>query len=306
MEATYDRASEVRAFDELKIGVKGLLDAGVTQIPRIFHHPHLNLTDSNLLLSSTTMVIPTIDLKGGVFDEYTVTRESVIAMIRDAVERFGFFQVINHGISNDVMEKMKDGIRRFHEQDSDVRKKFYTRDVTKTAKYNSNFDLYSSPSANWRDTLSCFMAPDVPKTEDLPDICGEIMLEYAKRVMKLGELIFELLSEALGLNPNHLKEMDCTKGLLMLSHYYPPCPEPDLTFGTSPHSDRSFLTILLQDHIGGLQVRQNGYWVDVPPVPGALLVNLGDLLQASCYCDMIQTVRLIQIYICLCDLFCSL
>ncbi|KAG7568854.1 Oxoglutarate/iron-dependent dioxygenase [Arabidopsis thaliana x Arabidopsis arenosa] len=279
MEATNDRASEVKAFDEMKIGVKGLVDTGVTQIPRIFHHPHLNLTDSNLLLSSTTMVIPTIDLKGGVFNESTVTREIVVPMIRDAVEKFGFFQVINHGIPIDVMEKMKDGIRGFHEQDSDVRKKFYTRDITKKVKYNTNFDLYSSPSANWRDTLSCFMSPDVPKTEDLPDICGEIMLEYSKRVMKLGELIFELLSEALGLDPNHLKEMDCTKGLLMLSHYYPPCPEPDLTFGTSQHSDRSFLTILLQDHIGGLQVLQNGYWVDVPPVPGALLVNLGDLLQ---------------------------
>lgn len=105
------------------------------------------------------------------------------------------------------------------------------------------------------------------------------MLEYSKRVMELGELIFELLSEALGLDPNHLKEMDCTKGLLMLSHYYPPCPEPDLTFGTSQHSDRSFLTILLQDHIGGLQVLQDGCWVDVPPVPGALLINLGDFLQ---------------------------
>lgn len=171
MEATYDRASEVKAFDELKIGVKGLLDAGVTQIPRIFHHPHLNLTDSNLLLSSTTMVIPTIDLKGGVFDEYTVTRESVIAMIRDAVERFGFFQVINHGISNDVMEKMKDGIRGFHEQDSEVKKTFYSRDITKKVKYNTNFDLYSSQAANWRDTLTMVMAPDVPQAGDLPVIC---------------------------------------------------------------------------------------------------------------------------------------
>lgn len=175
MEAIYDRASEVKVFDEKKIGVKGLVDTGVTQIPRIFHHPHLNLTDSNLLLSSTTMVIPTIDLKGGVFDESTVMRENVIAMIRDAVEKFGFFQVINHGIPLDVMEKMKDGIRGFHEQDSDVRKKFYTRDITKKVKYNSNFDLYSSPSANWRDTLSCFMSPDVPKTEDLPDICGYVI-----------------------------------------------------------------------------------------------------------------------------------
>lgn len=172
MEAIYDRTSEVKAFDEMKIGVKGLVDTGIAQIPRIFHHPHLNLTDSNLLLSSTTMVIPTIDLKGGVFNESTVTRETVIAMIRDAVEKFGFFQVINHGIPLDVMEKMKDGIRGFHEQDSDVRKKFYTRDITKKVKYNSNFDLYSSPSANWRDTLSCFMSPDVPKTENLPDICG--------------------------------------------------------------------------------------------------------------------------------------
>nr|QWJ73376.1 alkenyl glucosinolate hydroxylase-like 2 [Isatis tinctoria] len=278
MEATYDRASEVKAFDETKLGVKGLVDAGVAKIPRIFHHTHLSLTDPNPPLSSSKMMIPTIDLEGGVF-ESTATRESVISKVKEAVERFGFFQAINHGIPIHVMENMKDRIRGFHEQDSEVKRGFYSRDITKKVNYNSNFDLYSSPSANWRDTLRCSMSPNVPKTEDLPEICGAIMLDYSKRVMDLGELIFELLSEALGLNPNHLKEMGCTKGLSMLSHYYPPCPEPDLTFGTSPHSDGSFLTILLQDHIGGLQVLHNGYWVDVPPLPGALLVNLGDLLQ---------------------------
>ncbi|CAF1827183.1 unnamed protein product [Brassica napus] len=282
MEAKYDRASEVKAFDEMKLGVKGLVDAGISTIPRIFHHPHLSSPDQT---PSSTMTIPSIDLGGGMF-ESTVMRESVILKVKEAVERYGFFQAVNHGIliiyqiPTDVMEKMKDGgIRGFHEQDPEVRKKFCSRDYTKKVTYRSNFDLYSSPSANWRDTLSCCMYLDAPKTEDLPEICGEIMLEYSKRVMELGELIFELLSEALGLNPSHLKEMECVKGISMLSHYYPPCPEHDLTYGTSPHSDRSFLTILLQDHIGGLQVHQDGYWVDVPPVPGALLVNLGDLLQ---------------------------
>lgn len=176
MEATtYGRASELKAFDNMKIGVKGLVDAGITKIPRIFHHPHLSITlnPTNPLLSSpsTKMMIPTIDLGGGLFDS-TFTRESVITKIREAVEKFGFLQAINHGIPLDLLEKMKDGVREFHEQDSQVRKKFYSRDNTKKVKYNSNFDLYSSPSANWRDTLSCFVFPDLPKAEDLPEICG--------------------------------------------------------------------------------------------------------------------------------------
>ena len=93
--------------------------------------------------------------------------------------------------------------------------------------------------------------------------------------------MFELLSEGLGLNPTHLEEMECNEGLLVLGHYYPPCPQPELTMGTGQHADNDFLTVLLQDHIGGLQVLHQNHWIDVPPVPGALVVNIGDLLQAS-------------------------
>lgn len=107
------------------------------------------------------------------------------------------------------------------------------------------------------------------------------MLEYSKQTVSLGEFLFELLSEALGLKPNHLKDIDCSKGLRMLCHYYPPCPEPDLTLGASKHSDSSFITVLLPDQIEGLQVLREGFWFDVPPAPGALIINVGDLLQAS-------------------------
>ncbi|GAU20272.1 hypothetical protein TSUD_353370 [Trifolium subterraneum] len=235
--------SERKAFDETKAGVKGLVDEGLNKIPSFFHHQ----PDKYQKANNTSHVIPVIDLVD-IDNKDSSIHQGIVDKIKEACETWGFFQIVNHGIPLSVLEELKDSVK-------------------------------SSPALNWRDTFVSYLAPDTPKSEDFPDVCRDILLEYGKYMMNLGTLLFELLSEALGLNPNHLKDMGCAEGLIALCHYYPPCPEPELTVGTTKHSDNDFLTVLLQDHIGGLQVLYEDKWIDITPVPGALIVNVGDLLQ---------------------------
>ncbi|KAK1260616.1 hypothetical protein QJS04_geneDACA002083 [Acorus gramineus] len=282
MAETYDRAKDLKDFDDTKAGVKGLLESGVTKVPNIFIVPKdQDFPNSTTTTTTTTnpprLEIPIIDAHDA--EPGGARRVLVVEAVRRAAETRGFFQVKSHGVPVEVVEGMLEGVRRFHEQPREVRMEYYTRDYTRKVYYNSNFDLYESRVANWRDTLVCAMAPQPPDPAELPEACREILMDYSEHMERLGDFVFELLSEALGLAPNHLKDVDCTKGRVILSHYYPACPEPDLTIGTSNHSDPDFLTILLQDEIGGLQVRDRNQWIDVPPTPGAFVVNIGDMLQ---------------------------
>ncbi|KAL6605983.1 hypothetical protein ACP70R_041636 [Stipagrostis hirtigluma subsp. patula] len=275
----YDRRRELQAFDDSKAGVKGLVDAGVTSIPAIFRHPPESLPQEVITSPSPTTEagIPVIDLSAA-------CREEVVDRVRAAAETVGFFQLVNHGLSEELMAAMLAAVRRFNEQPMEAKRPYYTRDVASKVRYNSNFDLFLSPAASWRDTIFCDVVPEPPPPEALPEPLRDVILEYGDAVRKLAPRVFELLSEALGLASNHLKEMGLVESLNIVSHYYPPCPEPHLTLGTSGHTDPAFLAILLQDAMGGLQVHvdhgggRRG-WVDVPPLPGALIVNIGDLLQ---------------------------
>ncbi|XP_027342550.1 1-aminocyclopropane-1-carboxylate oxidase homolog 1-like [Abrus precatorius] len=275
--SSYDRESEVKAFDDSKVGVQGLVENGVTKVPRMFYYEESNLSDGFNNESNSKIGIPIIDLTG-IHDDSTL-RNDVVKKVRNACEKWGFFQVINHGIPTHVLDEMIKGTCRFHQQDACVRKEYYTRDFSKKIIYFSNFSLYQNPSADWRDTLAFFLAPNPLEAEKLPAVCRDIVIEYSTKVMALASSLFELLSEALGINRFHLKEMGCDEGLTLLCHYYPACPEPELTIGTTTHPDGDFMTILLQDQMGGLQFLHENQWIDVPPIHGSLIVNIGDLLQ---------------------------
>ncbi|CAI9118247.1 OLC1v1019784C1 [Oldenlandia corymbosa var. corymbosa] len=280
----YDRQSNLKAFDDTKTGVKGLFDSGITKIPPIFVHHDGQNANQNMAKSVHAgkkvngFGVPTIDLMMDRTNDH-INHSDIVNQVREACENWGFFQVINHGIPTSVLEDMLHAIRLFHEQDHEAKSELYSRDMARKVLYHSNIDLYYSKAGVWKDTITFNMEPSPPQPEEIPIICRNAAIEYGKYVMELAVDLLRLISEALGLNPSYLQDLECGEGHVLKGHYYPPCPEPELTFGTADHTDNTFLTILLQDQIGGLQVLNNNQWVDVPPLPGALVINLGDLLQ---------------------------
>ena len=100
----------------------------------------------------------------------------------------------------------------------------------------------------------------------------------------LGKQLLVLLAESLGLEPDTFSKVFQDPVNYRSSwrlHRYPACPDPARILGSKAHSDTGIITILKQDAVGGLQVRYDGKYIDVPPVPGAVVVNIGDTLEVS-------------------------
>lgn len=269
----FDRQKDVKHFEDTKLGVKGLVDSGITHIPSIFHHPLENLVDTGSTPPNNLGPdpIPVIDLSG--------PTPEVVDQVRKAAGKYGFFQVINHGVPVSLLDRLVKAVKAFHELPAEERMSHYRRDIGSGVNYFSNVDLFLSKAASWRDTLQLLLGPTIIDVDAIPEICRNEIIEWDREAKQLGETLLGLFSQGLGLKADELKEMSCSGGRIMVGHYYPYCPEPNKTVGIASHTDPGVLTVLLQDEVGGLQVKHEGQWVDVKPIHGAIVINVGDLLQ---------------------------
>ncbi|MFS8003168.1 putative codeine 3-O-demethylase [Helianthus anomalus] len=66
----------------------------------------------------------------------------------------------------------------------------------------------------------------------------------------------------------------------MRMNYYPPCPQPEKVIGLSPHSDPFGITFLVQvNEVEGLEIKKDGIWMPIKPLPNSFIVNIGDTLE---------------------------
>lgn len=103
---------------------------------------------------------------------------------------------------------------------------------------------------------------------------------YSSEANRVAKELFGSLSILLGMEKESLLKLHDEVMQALRINYYPTCSMPDKVIGVSPHSDTSTLTVLLQDdEVTGLQIRHSGGWVPVKPIPNALVLNVGDVLE---------------------------
>ncbi|MED6112427.1 Protein DMR6-LIKE OXYGENASE 1, partial [Stylosanthes scabra] len=230
--------------------------------------------------------IPIIDLQGLDEDEdedaSNNNRSQIIHNIGQACKDYGFFQIVNHGVPEDVVEKMVKVSKGFFDLPESERMKNYSDDPSKTTRLSTSFNVKTEKVANWRDflRLHCHPLEDyIQEWPTNPPSFREDVAEYSKHMRKLSLKLLEAISESLGMERDYISKALGKHGQHMAINYYPPCPEPDLTYGLPAHADPNAITILLQNHVPGLQVLKDGHWVTVKPVPNTFIVNIGDQIQ---------------------------
>jgi len=101
-------------------------------------------------------------------------------------------------------------------------------------------------------------------------------------VTALGHRLMEGIALSLDLPSDYFASRYTADPLILFRLFnYPSRPVPtgtDARWGVGEHSDYGLLTILLQDDVGGLQVKTPGGWIDAPPVDGSFVCNIGDML----------------------------
>lgn len=210
----------------------------------------------------------------------------IVGLISEASREWGIFQVVNHGIPDEVIRKLQQVGKEFFELPLEEKELVAKIPGSQSIEgYGTRLQKEVGGKKGWVDHLFHIIWPPSainyrfwPKN---PPSYREANEDYAKRLRGVADKMFEYLSKGLGLEPNEMKDGIGGEDLtyMMKINYYPPCPRPDLALGVVAHTDMSGLTILVPNEVPGLQVYKDEYWYDVKYIPNALIVHIGDQIQ---------------------------
>ncbi|XP_034675228.1 1-aminocyclopropane-1-carboxylate oxidase 5 [Vitis riparia] len=223
------------------------------------------------------MAIPVIDFSKLNGEE----RAKTMAQIANGCEEWGFFQLVNHGIPEELLERVKKVCSEFYklEREEGFKDSRPIRLLNELVEKKSGDKL---ENVDWEDVITLVDDNEWPsKTPGFK----ETMAEYRKELKKLAEKVMEVMDENLGLPKGYIKkafndgEGDNAFFGTKVSHY-PPCPHSELLNGLRAHTDAGGVILLFQDDkVKGLQILKDGEWIDVQPLPNSIVINTGDQIE---------------------------
>lgn len=242
------------------------------------------------------MEIPIVDLSTV---SSTSTGSETTTEIGKACLDFGFFYVVNHGIPDELQVQVLKKLWQFFSLPAEKKEESHRRDgfrgyfckgEEQSIEYGCTewkegmyyFRDFTNISEGKKETAFCGSNP-WPKDEYVPDFRAVIQ-DYFTKTQELASKLLGCIALSLGLERDFFtKEFTDHPFAQLAMFHYPPHPgskDGHEVWGVGRHTDYGTLTILLQDDVGGLQVEtRDGSWIDVPPVPGSFVINLGDMME---------------------------
>ena len=245
------------------------------------------------------MSIPLIDLSKLTHDSGAI-RQSEINALDKACREIGFFYLTNTGISSELMAALMREAKRFFKQPQDVKNAIDIKNSVNHRGYGNigEEQLDEIGHADWKETfdMALDLSPYHPQVARCPDLYGpnqypniegfvQLVQQHYQLSLQVGLNILKAMALALGEAENFFSQYFTHPISVLRFIHYP--PQQKSSNGAGAHTDYGCITLLYQDHIGGLQVRgRNGEWFDAPPVANSFVVNIGDLMQRwtnDCY-----------------------
>ncbi|XP_076932893.1 hyoscyamine 6-dioxygenase-like [Bidens hawaiensis] len=209
-------------------------------------------------------------------------RGQIVQQIIKASQDFGLFQVINHGVSRELMDQTMALFKQFFASPPEFKARFYSNDLNASCRlYTSTLDYDREEVHYWRDNLTHRCHPleyHINHWPDEPPHYRKVVAEYSIETRKFLMSMLELISEGMGLESRYF-EGEITNNQSVSVNHHIPCPDPSLTIGMQAHSDPNLISMIHQSDVCGLQALKDGHWVGVEPIPSAFVVIPGVQLQ---------------------------
>ncbi|BAT80243.1 hypothetical protein VIGAN_02324100 [Vigna angularis var. angularis] len=218
------------------------------------------------------------------FSKLTKGNKDEIFNLATACEEWGFFQVINHEIDLNLLERIENLSREFFMLPLEEKQKYPMAPGT-VQGYGQAFVFSEDQKLDWCNMFALGLEPQYVRNPNLwptrPERFSETVEEYSREIRKLCYNLLKDIALGLDLKGDVFEKMFGVSVQAIRMNYYPPCSRPDLVLGLSPHSDGSALTVLQQAKGGpvGLQIFKNNTWLPIQPIPNALVINIGDTIE---------------------------
>ncbi|MFF5444388.1 isopenicillin N synthase family dioxygenase [Streptomyces sp. NPDC012888] len=250
---------------------------------------------TSLTSRSSSSSLPVLDLS---LADDPARRDAFREELHAAARDTGFLHLTGHGVTDAEMARILELTRAFFALPEADRLSVSNLDSPHFRGYTRIGHELTGGASDWRDQLDVgaerpapVVGPDDPPylwlegpnqwPAALPEL-RDVVLGWQERLAAVAHRLLRELLASIGAPEGFFDEAFADRPHLHTKLVrYPGSAPSGADQGVGAHKDYGFLTLLLQDAVGGLQVVKDGGFLDVPPMPGAFVVNLGELLEIA-------------------------